>query len=125
MVTWKKTAAGLGLSFGLVVIMISLYAAVAASILHFTDITEFSLQKWHGMAGAAAVCIGSIIGSAASGQKGIYIGLLTALGVIGGALLLKESTFEWSHLIHYGLLLACGMAGGIAGVNVFGRSKDS
>ncbi|MDZ5712334.1 TIGR04086 family membrane protein [Jeotgalibacillus haloalkalitolerans] len=122
MAVWKRTAQGLGVAIGVVLLMITLYAAIAAGLLHFTEIAESSMEKWNGLAGAAAVLVGSLTGSAFAGQKGFHIGLLTALSVIGTGLFLKEILFEWSHLIHYGLLLASGMAGGIAGVNLFGRS---
>lgn len=123
MITWKKTAGGLGIAIGFVLVIITLYAAIVSGLLHFTSITELSMEKWHGLAGAAAVGIGSLIGSSSAGQKGIHIGLFTALSVIATGLFFKETLFEWSHLIHYGLLLASGMAGGIAGVNLFGRSE--
>ncbi|MFB1080559.1 TIGR04086 family membrane protein [Jeotgalibacillus sp. JSM ZJ347] len=125
---WKKTAEGLGVAIGVaigvVMIMITLYAATISGVLHFSGITEGSMEKWHGLAGAAAVLTGSLIGSAFAGQKGFHIGLITALLVVGAGLFFKETLFEWSHLIHYGLLLASGMAGGIAGVNLFSRSED-
>ncbi|AJD91632.1 hypothetical protein JMA_23150 [Jeotgalibacillus malaysiensis] len=123
MTAWKKTAGGFGIAVGFVLVIITLYAAIASGLLHFTKITELSMEKWNGLAGAAAVLIGSMIGSASAGQKGIYIGLLTALSVIGTGLFFMEAPFEWSHFIHYGLMVASGMAGGIAGVNLFGRSE--
>lgn len=123
MVAWRKTAGGLGIAVGFVLVIITLYAAIVSGLLHFTSITELTMEKWHGLAGAAAVLIGSLIGSASAGQKGIHIGICTALTVIGTGLFFKETLFEWSHFIHYGLLLVSGMAGGIAGVNLFGRSE--
>ncbi|KIL53364.1 hypothetical protein KP77_03400 [Jeotgalibacillus alimentarius] len=123
MVVWKKTAGGIAAAVVIFFLIAAVYSAIAATLLHFTDLSELSMEKWHGMTGAAAVLIGSTAGSAYAGQKGMYIGCLTAGIVIAISLLFNDATFEWSQLIHYGLFLACGITGGIIGVNVRGPKE--
>ena len=125
MSTWIQV--GKGLAYGVVVIALSVLAIsiLIATLLALTPLKEFDMTKWMNGSMFGVVLIGSIVGGAVSKKKGLFVGALIGLVMVGLSVLLTAQDTLWtSSLIQGALTLFISIVGGVAGVNLFGNVKE-
>ncbi|MEW9500547.1 TIGR04086 family membrane protein [Jeotgalibacillus marinus] len=125
MTTWVQI--GKGITYGIVVIASSILSIsiVIATLLAFTSLKELEMATWLNGAMFVVVLAGAIVGGAVSKKKGLLVGAAIGLLMVGLSLYLTAQGTLWtSSLIQGSLTFFIAIVGGVAGVNLFGETRE-
>ena len=118
---------GKGITYGIVVIASSILSIsiVIATLLAFTSLKELEMATWLNGAMFVVVLAGAIVGGAVSKKKGLLVGAVIGLLMVGLSLYLTAQGTLWtSSLIQGSMTFFIAIVGGVAGVNLFGETRE-
>ncbi|MBU8905498.1 TIGR04086 family membrane protein [Desertibacillus haloalkaliphilus] len=103
------------------------FSFIVSLVLTFTAFTESSFSWLILTASFLALFIGGVVSGMISKQKGWVVGAATALLYSVITFLIQylgyNSTFSLEQYVHHAGYLACGVLGGIIGVNLFSNQS--